>query len=325
MIKAGIIGGAGYVGGELIRLLLNHPDVELSFIQSESQAGKPIYEVHRDCYGETELKFTQDFETNADVIFLCKSHGEAKMFLEENNFADKTKIIDLSQDFRHKHSNSINNKTFVYGLPELSCNAIKKANYIANPGCFATCIQLALLPLAANNLLKSEIHVNATTGSTGAGQSLSVTNHFSWRNNNHSSYKIMAHQHEIEINESLSQLQSDYQAQMCFIPQRGAFTRGIYSVTYINIQQSIELIQDMYQSYYKNAAFTKIVPFEINVKQVVNTNNCFISLQKEKDKLIIVSAIDNLLKGAAGQAIQNMNLMFGLNEKQGLTLKPSAF
>lgn len=325
MIKAGIIGGAGYTGGELIRLLLNHPAVELSFVQSESQTGKPIYEVHRDCYGETELKFTQDFETSVDVIFLCKSHGEAKMFLEENNFADKTKIIDLSQDFRHKHSNSINNKTFVYGLPELNSNAIKKANYIANPGCFATCIQLALLPLAANNLLKSEIHVNATTGSTGAGQSLSDTNHFSWRNNNHSAYKIMTHQHEKEIIESLSQLQSDYTGQMYFIPQRGAFTRGIYSVTYINIQQSIELIQDMYQSYYKNAAFTKVVPFEIDVKQVVNTNNCFISLQKEKDKLIIVSAIDNLLKGAAGQAIQNMNLMFDLNEKQGLKLKPSAF
>lgn len=325
MIKAGIIGGAGYTGGEVIRLLLNHPEVELTFVQSESQAGKPIHHVHQDCYGATELKFTNEFDNNVDVLFLCKGHGEAKQFLEKNQISDNTKIIDLSQDFRYKNTNALNNKSFVYGLPELNKSEIEKANYVANPGCFATCIQLALLPLAAHNKLISDIHVTATTGSTGAGQSLSTTNHFSWRSNNHSAYKTLGHQHEKEINESLTQLQKNFNSQLYFVPQRGAFTRGIYSVTYIKSNKSLNQSMEMFESYYQNAAFTKVVPFEIDVKQVANTNNCFISLHKEKDQLIIVSAIDNLLKGAAGQAVQNMNLMFGLNEKQGLKLKPSAF
>lgn len=325
MIKAGIIGGAGYTGGEVIRLLLNHPEVELVFVQSESQVGKALHHLHQDCYGDTDLKFTTDYDRNVDVIFLCKGHGEAIHFLEKNPMSDTTKIIDLSQDFRHQASNTIKEKQFVYGLPELNKVKIAEANYIANPGCFATCIQLALLPLAAHNQLNSDIHVSATTGSTGAGQTLSPTNHFSWRNNNNSAYKTLQHQHEVEIMESLSQLQSSFTSNLFFVPQRGAFTRGIYSVTYLNCDKSLDEIKNWYASYYQNAAFTKVVPFEVDVKQVVNTNNCFISIQKEKDQLIIISAIDNLLKGAAGQAVQNMNIMFGLNEKIGLKLKASAF
>jgi len=325
MIKAGIIGGAGYTGGEVLRLLLQHPHVELVFVQSESQAGKQIYEVHQDCYGTCDYRFTNDWTNDVDVLFMCKSHGEAKTFLMNNEVPATVKIIDLSQDFRHKASSQIKEKQFVYGLPELNKTQIKKANYIANPGCFATCIQLALLPLAAHNQLNSDIHVSATTGSTGAGQTLSLTNHFSWRNNNHSAYKTLQHQHEVEIIESLSQLQTYFTSNLFFVPQRGAFTRGIYSVIYLNCDKSLDEIKNWYASYYQNAAFTKVVPFEVDVKQVVNTNNCFISLQKEKDQLIIISAIDNLLKGAAGQAVQNMNIMFGLNEKIGLKLKASAF
>lgn len=325
MIKAGIIGGAGYTGGEVLRLLLQHPHVELAFVQSESQAGKHIYEVHQDCYGLCDQTFTKEWNNHADVLFLCKGHGEAKTFLMNNNIPSSVKIIDLSQDFRHQASSYIKEKQFVYGLPELNKAKIARANYIANPGCFATCIQLALLPLAANNSLHSEIHVTATTGSSGAGQSLSATNHFSWRSNNHSAYKTLQHQHEEEIMESLSQLQNSYSSNLFFVPQRGAFTRGIYSVTYVKCDKSIEEIKDMYKSYYQNAAFTKVVPFEVDVKQVVNTNNCFISIQKAEEQLIIISAIDNLLKGAAGQAVHNMNLMFGLDEKLGLKLKASTF
>lgn len=325
MIKAGIIGGAGYTGGEVMRLLLQHPDMELTFVQSESQAGKHIYEVHQDCYGTCDYTFTKDWTSNVDVLFLCKGHGEAKTFLMDNEIPSSVKIIDLSQDFRHKASSQIKEKQFIYGLPELNKAQIEKANYIANPGCFATCIQLALLPLAANKSLNADIHVSATTGSTGAGQTLSPTNHFSWRSNNHSAYKILNHQHNKEMQESLTQLQSSFNNDIHFIPQRGAFTRGIYSVTHLKCDKSIEEIIKMYEVYYKNAAFTKVVPFEPDVKHVVNTNNCFISLHQEKDQLVIVSVIDNLLKGAAGQAVQNTNLMFGLNEKSGLQLKASAF
>jgi N-acetyl-gamma-glutamyl-phosphate reductase len=320
MIKAGIIGGAGYTGGEVLRLLLNHPEAEISFVQSESQAGKKVHSVHQDCFGSTELTFQKEIG-DADVLFLCKGHGESKIFLEKNKISGSTKIIDLSQDFRHKETNN----GFVYGLPELNKEMITKSNSIANPGCFATCIQLALLPLAANNNLNSDIHVTATTGSTGAGQTLSAPNHFSWRSNNHNSYKTLNHQHEKEIVESLIQLQSSFRSNLNFVPQRGAFTRGIYSVTYIKGDFNFEMVKSNYQSFYSDSPFVKIVPFEIDVKQVVNTNNCFISLQQVNDKLIIISAIDNLLKGAAGQAVQNMNLMFGLNEAQGLKLKPTAF
>lgn len=324
MIKAGIIGGAGYTGGEVIRLLLNHPEVELTFVQSESQNGKKLYAVHNDLLGSTELNFTQDI-SDVDVLFLCKGHGESRQFLEKNTIADSTKIIDLSQDFRHQSNNTFNKKQFVYGLPELNKTQIQNANYIANPGCFATCIQLALLPLAAKQNLVSDIHVSATTGSTGAGQTLSSTNHFSWRSQNHSAYKTLNHQHEKEIAESLSQLQSSFTSTLNFIPQRGAFTRGIYAVTYVKGNYNLDAVKSDYQAFFSDAPFVKLAPFEIDVKQVVNTNNCFISLQKEKDNLIIVSAIDNLLKGAAGQAVQNMNLLFGIKETQGLQLKPSAF
>lgn len=320
MIKAGIIGAAGYTGGEVARLLLHHPDVELSFAQSESQHGKKVYETHNDLFGATELQFQKEIG-QADVLFLCKGHGESKLFLEKNKVSDSTKIIDLSQDFRHKESNN----GFVYGLPEFNKEKIKEANNIANPGCFATCIQLALLPLANKGNLNSDIHVSATTGSTGAGQTLSATNHFSWRSNNHNSYKTLSHQHEKEILESVKQLQSSFISNLNFVPQRGAFTRGIYSVTYLKGDFDLETVKSDYEVFYANSPFTYVVPFEVDVKQVVNTNNCFITLQKEKDQLIIISVIDNLLKGAAGQAVQNMNLMFGLNETQGLTLKPTAF
>lgn len=324
MIKAGIIGAAGYTGGEVARLLLHHPDAELSFVQSESQHCKKLYEVHTDCFGSTELQFQKEIG-EADVLFLCKGHGESKSFLEKNHISDSTKIIDLSQDFRHKENNKSGDKEFVYGLSELNKEKIKKANYIANPGCFATCIQLALLPLAAKGDLNSDVHVSATTGSTGAGQTLSATNHFSWRNNNHSAYKTLNHQHEKEILESVKQLQSSFNSNLNFVPQRGAFTRGIYAVTYVKGDFDLKILKSDYETFYNNSEFTHVVPFEIDVKQVVNTNNCFISLHKEKDNLIIISAIDNLLKGAAGQAVQNMNLMFGLKETQGLKLKPSAF
>lgn len=324
MIKAGIIGAAGYTGGEVARLLLLHPDAELSFVQSESQHGKKLYEVHNDCYGVSELHFQKEIG-DADVLFLCKGHGESKLFLKKNKISDSVKIIDLSQDFRHKDNFNLGTKEFVYGLSELNKEKIKSANNVANPGCFATCIQLALLPLAEKNLLNSDIHVSATTGSTGAGQILSATNHFSWRNNNHSSYKTLNHQHEKEILESVKQLQPSFKSNLNFVPQRGAFTRGIYSVTYVKGDYDLKEIKSVYENFYAQSSFTHIVPFEIDVKLVMNTNNCFISIQKEKDNLIIVSVIDNLLKGAAGQAVQNMNLMFGLNETQGLKLKPSAF
>jgi N-acetyl-gamma-glutamyl-phosphate reductase len=324
MIKAGIIGGAGYTGGEVLRLLLNHPEVEIAFVQSESQAGKKIYSVHQDCFGSTDSKFEKEVG-EADVLFLCKGHGESRSFLEKNKIPDSTKIIDLSQDFRHKENNSFQEKEFVYGLPELNKEKLKTANYIANPGCFATCIELALLPLAVTENLNSDIHVSATTGSTGAGQTLSETNHFSWRSNNHSTYKILNHQHEKEILESVKQLQPSFNSQLNFIPQRGAFTRGIFSVIYLKGNFNLEKIKTDFENYFSGSPFTHLAPFEIDVKQVVNTNNCFISLQKEKDNLVIISAIDNLLKGAAGQAVQNMNLMFGINETTGLKLKPSAF
>ncbi len=324
MIKAGIIGGAGYTGGETLRLLLHHPEAEIAFVQSESQAGKKVYDTHHDCYGTTELIFQNELG-DADVLFLCKGHGESKKFLENNKINQKTKIIDLSTDFRHKSNSSHTNLEFVYGLPELNKEKIKKANAIANPGCFATCIQLALLPLAQNKRLDSHIHVTATTGSTGAGQSLTETSHFSWRSNNQSAYKILEHQHEKEILESITQLQSSFTKQLIFVPQRGAFTRGIYSVLHINDKHDLDEIKFLYKQFYKTHPFVHLAPFDVDVKQVVNTNNCFLNIYQQKDHLVIVSAIDNMIKGAAGQAIQNMNLMFNLNETTGLNLKPSTY
>ncbi len=324
MIKAGIIGGAGYTGGETLRLLLHHPEVEIAFVQSESQAGKKVYDTHHDCFGATELVFQKEV-SEADVIFLCKGHGESKKFLESNKINEKTKIIDLSTDFRHKNNSSFNGLEFVYGLPELNKEKIKKANAIANPGCFATCIQLALLPLAQNKRLDSNIHVTATTGSTGAGQSLSETSHFSWRSNNQSAYKVLEHQHEKEILESVTQLQSSFDKQLLFVPQRGAFTRGIYAVIHIKGKFDMDEIKFIYKQFYKTQAFVHLAPFDIDAKQVVNTNNCFLNIHYQKDHLVIISAIDNMIKGAAGQAVQNMNLMFGLNETTGLNLKPSTY
>jgi N-acetyl-gamma-glutamyl-phosphate reductase len=322
MIRTGIIGGAGYTAGELIRILLNHPQAEVTFIHSTSNAGNKISDVHKDLLGETDLVFSSEMDfSNLDVIFLCMGHGKSVEFMEENSLPDNLKVIDLSHDFRLKREGN----AFVYGLPELNADAIKKAKYLANPGCFATGIQLALLPLAAAGLIKDEIHVNAITGSTGAGQSPSRTSHFSWRNNNVSAYKIFDHQHLGEINQSLNQLQATYSPAMNFIPIRGNHTRGIYATAYTRFDGSLDAAQTLYRNYYENHPFVFIVDEDPDLKQVVNTNKCLLNLVKYEDKLLIISVSDNLIKGASGQAVQNMNLMFGLEEKCGLYMKPSAF
>ncbi len=321
MIEAGIIGGAGYTAGELIRILLNHQEVNLNFIFSTSQPGKPVSNIHQDLIGETELKFTNKINTEADVVFLCLGHGNSKKFLAENQFSEKTKIVDLSTDFRQKSDDH----NFVYGLPELNKEAIKNANFIANPGCFATAITLAILPLAKNGLLKDEVHVNAVTGATGAGTSLSGTSHFSWRDNNFSAYKSFEHQHLNEIGQSLKQLQSDHEAVVNFIPNRGNFSRGIHATAYTKFSGELEEAKKLYQEFYADAAFTFLTEEELHLKQVVNTNKCLLRIQKFSDKLLITSVMDNLLKGASGQAVQNMNLMFGFEEKTGLNLKASYF
>jgi N-acetyl-gamma-glutamyl-phosphate reductase len=324
MITAGIIGGAGYTGGETMRLLLHHPHVDLRFVQSGSHAGKHVADVHRDCYGQTDLRFSIKAEENVDVLFLCKGHGESRKYIVENGISSSTRIIDLSQDFRHGGKNILGEKKFIYGLPELHREHIRTSSHVANPGCFATCIQLSLLPLAAAQQIRSDIGVSATTGSTGAGQGFSGTTHYSWRNNNHGAYKIFNHQHEEEIRSSISSLQVfDYDIN--FIPQRGAFTRGIYCVSYLSGDYDLETVRRQYEDYYKDHPFVHIVPFDVDVKQVLNTNNCYISLSVVKNKLILTAAIDNLLKGASGQAVQNMNLLFGFGETSGLKLKPTAY
>ncbi|WP_018478008.1 N-acetyl-gamma-glutamyl-phosphate reductase [Pontibacter roseus] len=329
-IKAGIVGGAGYAGGELLRLLLLHPNVELAFVQSRSQAGKPVYAAHPDMLGETELVFTAEAAIPVDVLFLCAGHGEAAKFLSENQVAAETKIIDLSQDFRWNEGTATANveadsRSFVYGLPELQREQIRQAQHIANPGCFATGIQLALLPLAQQNLLTSEVHVSGITGSTGAGQSLSATSHFSWRTENVSTYKVMEHQHLREIKRSLLSLQPEDQPAIHFIPYRGPFARGIFITAYLQSELSLEEAQALYKEYYAEHPFTIVSDQNPDLKQVVNTNRCVLYLQKHGNMLVITSLIDNLLKGAAGQAVQNMNLMFGLEETTGLKLKAAAF
>jgi N-acetyl-gamma-glutamyl-phosphate reductase len=324
-IKAGIIGGAGYTGGEMLRILVNHPNVEIAFVNSTSNAGNLISDVHTDLIGDTDLKFTSDIPQDIDVLFLCVGHGDAKKFLAANPINENIKIIDLSQDFRLNRNSSVENRQFVYGLPELNRDAIKNANHIANPGCFATCIQLGLLPLAAKGLIKNEVHINATTGSTGAGQSLSTTSHFSWRNNNLSIYKAFEHQHLNEIGESLVQLQPAMSEALNFIPQRGAFTRGILASMYLESDLTLEEAQTIYEEYYSAHPFTHVSRKNIDLKQVVNTNKALVHIEKHGNKLFIISAIDNLLKGASGQAVQNMNLMFGLEEKAGLKLKAAYF
>ena len=320
MIKVGIIGGAGYTAGELIRLLINHPNVEISSVQSSSHSNEYITKVHRDLLGETELKFTDKLNTDIDVVFLCGGHGKSQTSIEQNNIPDSVKIIDLSNDFRLKN----NSQGFIYGLPENNINEIANTNKIANPGCFATSIELAFLPLAKNNLITNELHVNAITGSTGAGQKPTPTSHFSWKNNNVSVYKAFTHQHLAEIEETLF-TKPNKNEEITFIPVRGNFSRGIMAMCYTETNLNINELQKLYKDFYKDAPFTVISDENPDIKQVVNTNKCILYLQKHKNKVFIISVIDNLLKGASGQAVQNMNIMFGLNQTEGLKLKPVAF
>jgi len=323
-LKVGIIGGAGYTGGELIRILLNHPEVELSFVHSVSNGGNPFYKVHRDLIGETEMKFTDQFnDHDIDVLFLCSGHGQSKLFLDENKVRDKVKVIDLSQDFRINDPN--HSRLFTYGLVEAEYEAIKSAKNIANPGCFATCIQLGLIPLGKAGKLNSEIHISAITGSTGAGQKPTNTSHFSWRNSNISVYKAFNHQHLQEINQSLNEWQTDFDQEINFIPFRGNFTRGILASIYLDTDLSESELIDLYKSYYELYPFVHISDENIDLKQVLNTNKGLLHIEKHGNKAFILSAIDNLVKGASGQAVQNMNLMCGLDEKAGLRLKPVAF
>ena len=330
-IKAGIIGSAGYTGGEMLRILLNHPNVEIAFVNSKSNAGNYLHEVHTDLFGDTELKFSSELSDGIDVLFLCVGHGDALKFLEANTIAEQVKVIDLSQDFRLAANTKSGNRHFVYGLPELNKTSIKEASNIANPGCFATCIQLGLLPLAHKNLLLNEVHISATTGSTGAGQSLAPTSHFTWRNDNLSVYKAFNHQHLKEISQSLNQLQPDFPIFPCdknklnFIPYRGDFTRGILASIYTDCSLTDEEAFNLYTDFYAEHPFTHVTTRDIDLKQVVNTNKCFIQIKKHGNKIFVVSIMDNLLKGASGQAVQNMNLMFGLPETAGLKLKANAF
>lgn len=324
MIKAGIIGGSGYTGGELIRILLNHPAAEIDFVYSTTRAGKKVTTAHPDLLGTTNLEFTGNVNLNVNVVFLCLGHGNSTAFLKEHSFSTDTIIIDLSNDFRLVADANFDGKQFVYGLPELNKSEIENAKYIANPGCFATAIQLALLPLAKANLLENEVHINAVTGSTGAGVSPSATSHFSWRNNNVSWYKPFTHQHLGEINESLHSLQENT-GNLFFMPNRGNFTRGILATSYTKFDGDLSEAKALYQDFYKDAVFTQISDEPINLKQVVNTNQCHIHLHKHDDLLLVTSAIDNLLKGASGQAVQNMNLILGLEENLGLNLKAGVF
>jgi N-acetyl-gamma-glutamyl-phosphate reductase len=322
-INVGIIGGAGYTGGELIRLLINHPGVRVSYIHSRSNAGKPVASVHHDLVGDTELIFSGQLLNDVEVIFLCVGHGEARKFLETNDIPANIKVIDLSQDFRLESNSNFQSRNFIYGLPEINRDKIASAQNIANPGCFATAIQLGLLPLAAAGILK-EVHSTGITGSTGAGQGLSPTSHFSWRANNVQAYKTLTHQHLKEINQSLLQLGSQ-EPEINFIPWRGDFTRGIFISSIINCDWNQQQLSELYNEFYKNHPFTIVSQREIFLKQVINTNKCVINLEKVGTKIVIHSAIDNLLKGASGQAVQNLNLMFGLEEKSGLSLKATAF
>ena len=324
MIKAGIIGGSGYTGGELIRILLNHPNVKIDFVFSTTRAGKPIVSTHQDLLGLTDLKFSGEINPEVDVVFLCLGHGNSTAFLKENSFSASTKIIDLSNDFRLQADSIFNGKRFIYGLPELNRSAIQSAEAIANPGCFATAIQLALLPMAKAGMLKNDVHINAVTGSTGAGVGLSDTSHFSWRNNNVSWYKPFTHQHLGEIGESLSSF-GESLGKLRLLPNRGNFTRGILVTAYTEYGGSLEDAKQLYKDFYKDAVFTHMSEDEIHLKQVVNTNQCHIHLHGHDDLLLVTSAIDNLLKGASGQAVQNMNLMFGFPETEGLLLKAGVF
>ncbi len=322
MVKVGIVGGAGYTGGEMIRLLLHHPAVTISFVHSRSNAGNPLYAVHADLLGDTDLTFTGELSNDIDVMFLCLGHGESRKFLEANDVAPHVKVIDLSQDFRL--GETVNGREFIYGLPEMQREKIQSAKNIANPGCFATAIQLGLLPLAKAGLLQ-EVHATGITGSTGAGQSLQATSHFTWRANNVSTYKVLTHQHLKEIRRSLQLLQPEFAADINFVPVRGDYPRGIWITSYTQSDLSLEAAVQLYKDYYAGHPFTHVSDKQIDLKQVVNTNKCLIQLEKVNGKLVIHSIEDNLLKGASGQAVQNMNLMCGLDETAGLKLKSIVF
>ena len=323
MIRVGIIGGAGYTAGELIRLLLNHPDVSISWIHSTSNAGNLVADIHQGLYGESELRFTSETKWDEiDVLFCCTPHGETRRFMESNTVPEELKIIDLSTDYRIEDGSH----DFIYGLPELNRKRmVRGGKHVANPGCFATAIQLALLPLAKNLLLNSDVHVTAITGSTGAGVKPSATSHYSWRNDNISIYKPFRHQHLAEIKQSLKQLQNSFNSEIEFIPVRGCFSRGIFVSAYLDCPVELYEIRRLYDEYYSDHNFTFVIDRMPDLKDVVNTNKCLLHLEKIDGKLLIISVIDNLLKGASGQAVHNMNLLFGLHERTGLMLKGSAF
>jgi N-acetyl-gamma-glutamyl-phosphate reductase len=323
-INIGIIGGAGYTGGELIRLLINHPHVEIAFIHSKSNAGNPVTKVHQDLIGETNLKFSKELRNDIDALFLCLGHGDSKKFLSENEIAPHVKIIDLANDFRLTQNATFKSRNFIYGLPEINKKLIQSAQNIANPGCFATSIQLGLLPLAKAGLL-DEIYTTGITGSTGAGQSLTTTSHFSWRANNIQAYKTLSHQHLDEILQSLTQLQSNSNIELSFVPWRADFTRGIFISSTIHCEESLDELKELYKNFYNSNPFIFLSDDAIFLKQVVNTNKCVIQLEKVGSKLVVHSALDNLLKGASGQAVQNLNLMFALEETEGLKLKANYF
>lgn len=320
MIKAGIIGGAGYTAGELIRILVNHPEVELSFVHSESSAGKHLYEVHEGLFGDTDKCFTDTVDLSGiDVLFLCSAHGKSGEFWAAHPCPEGLKVVDLAQDYRDESNG------YVYGLPEWQRGKIQGASKVANPGCFATAIQLGLLPMAAAGLLEGDVNITAITGSTGAGVKPGATTHFSWRNDNLSTYKVFTHQHLIEINRNIGLLQPGCEASLNFVPMRGDFARGIFASITLDCKLDAEEAVALYKEYYADAAFTFVSDSPIDLKQVVNTNKCIIALEKHGEKLVVSSVIDNLLKGASGQAVQNMNLIFGIPEKTGLKLKASAF
>jgi N-acetyl-gamma-glutamyl-phosphate reductase len=322
MIKVGIIGGAGYTAGELIRILLGHPDAEIVFVNSTSNAGNKLSAVHEGLIGETDMVFTDQLPLDTiDVLFFCTAHGDTRKFMEANTLPEGLKVIDLSMDYRLEAEDN----PFIYGLPELNRRAICKSQYVANPGCFATAIQLALLPLARNLMLNDDIYVNAITGSTGAGVKPGATTHFSWRNNNISIYKPFTHQHLPEIIQSIKHLQSSFDSDINFIPYRGDFTRGIFATVIVKNAVDIDELYKIYREYYEADSFVHVVEEQIDLKQVVNTNKCLLHLEKHGDKLLIVSCIDNLLKGASGTAVHNMNLLFNLKETTGLILKSSGF
>lgn len=320
-IRIGILGAAGYTGGELIRVLLNHPQAEIVFANSESNAGNPVAEVHEGLYGETDLRFTRDMPwAEVDVVFFCFGHGKSRAFLQEHAIPQHVRIIDLAQDFRIAGDHD-----YVYGLPETHRGQTVGARHLANPGCFATCIQLALLPALKADLISGDIHVNGITGSTGAGQKPGATTHYSWRNDNISVYKTFTHQHLLEINQTVQELRPGYDGRVLFIPQRGCFARGIYVTAYARCTAPLEQVRQAYEDYYRDAAFTHVVAQSPDMKQVVNTNKAVVYVERHEDQLLMICCIDNLLKGAVGQAVQNMNLMFGIDERAGLGLKASAF